>query len=64
MNRLLDITALITGTGGVAVAVLTVRSLAGLELVAGLGGIVCCALLLRASSRLALAASIREGVAR
>lgn len=64
MTRILDITALITGAGGVAVAVLTVNALADLQLVAGLGGIVCCAALLRASSRLALAGSVREGAAR
>jgi hypothetical protein len=64
MNRILDITALVTGAGGVAVAVLTVHALASLELVAGLGGIVCCAVLLRTSSQLALAASVRDGAAR
>lgn len=64
MTRLLDISALVTGTGGVLVAVLTVLSLAELELVAGLGGIVCCAALLRASSQLALASTVRAGESR
>lgn len=64
MTRMLDISALLTGAGGVIIAVQTVLALAELQLVAGLGGLVCCAALLRASSQLALASSVRSGEVR